>query len=352
MLTLVFACAVQPCAAADAPLESTELVFWQSSERIGTADAYRAYLRAFPNGAFTPLARAALAKIEGTAASPAQPAAAAAAATAPAALLVAEPVPSPNLRHFSEPPPLTGSTPFNIGDRFVGPGPLTVGWIGAKKQVLLPPGEWVVLAGADFRSDQTQVSARVPGGAIAEMVHLVLGRFHADVLVSALLFTTNIRPATIPQWRDVAGCDADPAARLHHARAQPTPWRSECMSQRAIAGVLERNEPAFSELRSSLARLGARGSGVALATLFTMADPRQGYLGVTRLDWLAPRFGAEADDVTAWRAESLGSAPARAAYARELRSWIEDYRLAAAEGFRRALPAEDLAPVDTRTGLR
>ncbi|MEQ1804633.1 MAG: hypothetical protein ABL900_04575, partial [Burkholderiaceae bacterium] len=37
-----------------------EIEFWRSAERVATPEAYRAYLAAFPNGAFANLARAGL----------------------------------------------------------------------------------------------------------------------------------------------------------------------------------------------------------------------------------------------------------------------------------------------------
>jgi len=59
------------------------------------------------------------------------------------------------LRHFSEAPVGTGAIGFNIGDRFVGPGALSFGRFGARRQIVLPEGEWVALAATDWRAALT-----------------------------------------------------------------------------------------------------------------------------------------------------------------------------------------------------
>ena len=48
--------------AAQAPAPSAaELEFWRSTERLGTAEAYAAYLAAYPSGHFATVARPAMA---------------------------------------------------------------------------------------------------------------------------------------------------------------------------------------------------------------------------------------------------------------------------------------------------
>jgi hypothetical protein len=108
MRSLVLCGATLACAGwaqAQAPSASAvEMEFWRSAQRLGNAEAYRAYLAAFPNGVFAPLARAALS-----------------AQGAGAAGIGADSAPKnppSNLRHFTEPTPHTGAVSFKLGDRF------------------------------------------------------------------------------------------------------------------------------------------------------------------------------------------------------------------------------------------
>ena len=327
-------------AANDTPTAGVEAEFWRSAERIGTPEAYRAYLAAFPSGVFAPLARAALAKES----SLATPGANAAGATRAEVAKPSDNKASPTLRYFSEAAPYTGSIAFNVGDRFTGPGPLTVGWIGAKKQVVLPPGEWVVLAATDGKSYQAQMAVTIPGVNRVDLTTLVLGKFAGDRLSALLRFTSNIRPATTPTWTDLAECDLSDATRLHHARTQPTTFRNECVAIRSLANPMTEAYPAADEVRRSLARIGARMSGAAVVLVLSFAERANGYLGITRMDWPALTLGAESEPAEAWYPQSLSSSPLRSAYVTALLAWAQAYRAVASDGYRRALGAADLTP--------
>ena len=109
-------------ALAQAPGE-VELEMWRSAARIDTPAAYQAYLAAYPGGSFAPMARAALAK--------AAPAGGAPATGAPPMGALAPLVGSVS----------SGSTELATGAKLVGPGVVTVGSVGAKRQLLIPAGE-------------------------------------------------------------------------------------------------------------------------------------------------------------------------------------------------------------------
>jgi len=300
---------------------ATELEFWRSAERMGSPEAYRAYLAAYPQGAFAPLARAAL----GTAATPARAVSAATTALPPA---------SPALRHFSVEARQTGAIVFKLGDRFIGPGVVEAGWAGAKKQLVLPPGEWVVLAAADFKSDQSPLVSRVPTTLIADMTTLVLGRFSGTRLAAAMVFVANVRPLTVPEWSDLAGCGRAATSGLFHEATQPTPLRSECLMLEAVAAPLAADTRAMKEARASLERLGAQVHGAALASTAATWENRRGYLAATRLDWPGLHLGAAADAASAWTKEAATADPARAAFVRGLIDWTRSYGRVVAEGYR------------------
>lgn len=295
-----------------------EIEFWRSAERVATPEAYRAYLAAFPNGAFANLARAGLPAPNGPA------------AAAPPSATPPEVKASPSLRYFSETAPNTGSITFNLGDRFVGPGPLTVGSIGAKKQVILPPGEWVLLAASDSKSVQ---AGGFGSPNTVYLTTLVFSKFAGERVQSMLRFTSNYRPAAVRAWSDQNGCNLAEGPALHFERSAPTSFSEECFAIRLSPTPMANTSAAMDEARRSLERLGAKASGVAMATILTFGEWRRyGYLGVTRLDWPALALGADADNPRTWGRETLDASPAHSAYVKGLTAWAQAYRAHAREG--------------------
>lgn len=315
-----------PRAVAPAQPGAAEMEFWRSAERLGTPEAYRAYLAAFPEGFFAALARAALAQGNGgRATAPAGPAAAA--ATPPASVA---------LKHFTAPVVHSGAVTFNLGDRFTGPGVLTVGWAGAKRQVVVPPGEWVVLAMADSKADVTPPAYRFPTRVVADIGTLVLGRFSGTRLSSAMVYQTSVRPISVDEWTDLAGCQPGGRESHFHENTRPSGLRSACAAVRPVASPLSAKIPAMDEARASLERLGAQVQGDALATIAEVSEPRRGYLAGTRLDWPGVALGAAADGAAAWTRAAVASDPKRAATVAGLVEWLGSYRklLDDAYGFR------------------
>lgn len=323
-------------ARAGAPAQpgAVELEFWRSTDRLGTPEAYRAYLAAFPEGFFAALARAALG------------AAGAARATVPGAVSSGQasgvPAASPALKYFTAPVTQSGAVTFQLGERFQGSGVLTVGWAGAKRQVLVPPGEWVVLAMADAKVDMTPVPYRFPTRVVADVGTLVLGRFSGTRLVSAMVYQTSVRPISVDDWTDIAGCQPGGRESLFHENTRPSGLRSACAALKPVLAPLAAKSPAMEEARASLARLGAVVHGDALATMAVVSEPSRGYLAGTRLDWPGVALGPEADAAGAWtRAASVQDAK-RAATVAGLIEWLGAYRklLDDAYGFR--IDQEDL----------
>lgn len=314
-----------PRAAAPAQPGAVEMDFWRSAERLGTPEAYRAYLAAFPEGFFAALARAALAQGSGGRVN--APGGSTAAATPPA---------SAALKYFTAPVSQSGAVTFNLGDRFTGPGVLTVGWAGAKRQVVVPPGEWVVLAMADSMADMTPPAYRFPTRVVADIGTLVLGRFSGTRLSSAMVYQSSVRPISVDEWTDLAACQPNGRETHFHENTRPSGLRSACATVKPVAAPLAAKTPAMDEARASLERLGAQVQGDALATVAEVSEPKRGYLAGTRLDWPGVGLGAGADGVAAWTRAAVAADPKRAATVAGLIEWLGSYRklLDDAYGFR------------------
>lgn len=337
-ISLIFAAAMAGAASAaeTTPVPSAaEVEFWRSTERLGTPDAYRAYLAAFPGGLYAPLARAALGA----------PAAAPGAAPATAPTAPAPARPGAMLRYFVEEPDDTSAISFRIGERFSGPGALTLGRLGARKQIVLPEGEWVVLAGADWRTlvgNNQSIS-----GTQVSMSTVVFGKFADNRLVTMLRFSADTRPIQVTTWPDVDRCGTPGSPRLFLERTRPDAFRDECVSVSVSPDPLAERWPGNEEARRNIARLGGTVGGTALVTVQTFGERRWGYLGVTRLDWPGYALGPEADRLDAWQPDEIARVPARRGFVRSLTDWAAVYRKAALEGYRRDWPDAELTPVVT-----
>jgi len=312
----------------EAPGEA-ELEYWRSAQRIDTVAAYRAYLDSFPSGFFAGLARLKLAT---------PPAAAPAKATD--APMPQAAVSNATLRNFSEPLANSSAVSLNLGDRLNGPGLVTVGGVGTRKQIVLPPGEWILLAATDRKSVQlTSPNAR---DAAIGITTLVFGRFTGERLASLIRVTSNRQVANVAFWTDLEACDRSQGpSGLAHAKTRDG-LRDECNALRVEANPVGGIFSGSDEFKASLARLGATVSGTGLVSTLTLGDSRFGYLGVTRIDWPGTALGAAADRVASWRAPGVDKYAAHQSYLKRLGEWSQAYRKLAADGFRRSFDSPDL----------
>ena len=281
-LALALAAVALPAPAQSAASE-VELESWRAASRLDTAEAYRAYLQQYPQGAFARFAELALAKLG--AGSPAAP--------TPAA--PASPPAAPSALASTTAGLDTNMVELRVGDRLQGPGVITVGSIGSRRHVLLPRGEWVVLAGFDLRS-----ANQVP----VPMVTLAFGQFSGAELRSLLSVSFNRRAVApaggagpslvamgmLPRWTAAEQCEAASPAYLHHAVAASRTLK-RCEFLRPIAGG-EDPWAGSGELRSgvgaALALLKAQPLRAALRSEVHVTDHRLGYMAYTRLDAAAP----------------------------------------------------------------
>jgi len=240
---------------------------------------------------------------------------------------------SSKLSYFSEAPPNSGAATFNLGDRFSGPGAVTVGWLGSKKQVVLPPGEWVVLAAVDHASG---------GSRSVKLATFVFGKFSGEQLAASLTVTVNRYASPVNRWTDIEACAQPEADQLFHAATSMSAMQTECVRMRGVGAALAGSGTLGDELRSSLKRLGAHAGGTAIVTQMYVADKRDGYMRVARTDWPSIALGNTA--VADWKPDAVARSEVRAAYVKELIRWVEAYRPLANQGFHRALAGEDLVP--------
>lgn len=305
--------------------------FWRSAERIGTADAYRAYLEAYPNGRFGPLARAALAK---AAAGPNT------GTSAPIPAKATAPNAGATLKPFSEPAPHSDAITFKLGDRFTGPGIVTVGWLGAKKQVVLPAGEWTTMAARDH------------DGSLNKFTTVVFGKFTGDQLTTQLLVTLTRVPSAnrAVNWPDVAGCEQPDPLAHYQWHADANGYQRECLKVKAFGGPVL---PGLTEdeFRASLERIGGRRAGAMVISNLYFADQSNGFMRIARVDFPALQFGEQGQRQRDWQPEATTASTARDAYIKALTRWMDVYRKYAADGFRRELSQADLLPGASAPGL-
>jgi len=247
---------------------------------------------------------------------------------------------SPKLNYFSEAPPNSGAATFNLGDRFTGPGFVTVGWLGSKKQVVLPAGEWVVLAAVDHNSTGTRP---------VKLATFVFGKFSGDRLAASLTVTVNRNASPVNRWSDIEACAQPDAGQLHQEATSMSAMQTECVRMHGAAAALAGATPLGDELRSSLKRIGARAGGTAIVTQMYVADRRDGYMRIQRTDWPAVALGnTEAAD---WQPDAVARSDVRSAYVKELVRWVQGYRPVAIQGFHRALDGDELAAGNAVRGL-
>lgn len=322
LLLCTLSCAIGAAAAQSQPAETaraapaadSELAFWQSADRIGTAAAYRAYLDVFPSGRFATLARAALDKLDKPGAAPV------AAAGAPAA--GGPGLGSAQLDALGQLPEESGAVTLRPGEVYTGPGPVTVGWLGAKKQIVIPQGPWIALAATDhFSTHRTRVT----------LTTVYFGRFEQGRLRSLMRYTFNSRSAQDARniwWDSVDQCllqarNAPDASLLWDAR-RSTVRQCNLLNPRDDTAL-----PGWSALTTALARIGLPPPGPPVQRArFMHYDHLANYLLAERSDYLP------AADVS------------------RLQRWAQAYAPLAMRGVDRSVEDAELAPNAGEPGRR
>ena len=210
----------------------------------------------------------------------------------------------------------------------------------SKKQILLPSGEWILLAALDGKIAQGTATPSSHRQQKVDLTTLAFGKFDGTRLVSLMRFTVSSKKTSAAAWSDLSGCDEGGPARLYHARAAS--WRGSCIGLRVSADPLRESSTVRDEVRKSLTKLGAKIDGVALVSVVSFAERQSGYLGVSRVDWpgYLPAFGSDKEG--AWRGEKLADDSARTAYVKSLLSWAHAYAELAQKGLTQEIDQADL----------
>jgi hypothetical protein len=325
----IAAFALVSTAAQDTTPQQLEVDFWNSAQRVGTVESYKAYLDAFPVGFFSKLASAAIQQV--TAASPApQPASSpAVASSAVRALSMSD----RDLISRIAGPRANSAVTFHLGDVFFGPGPLTVGRFGSRKQIVIPTGYWVVLAGYDHMSTH---STPFP------MASLAFGKFEGAAIQSILIVDFNSRSGpTRSTWTEAVDCEkGTPSAPF--SWSTPATNLRQCVTSEAIPHPRPPQEwtgSLWSAVRTALERMEITiAQGPMLRTDMFFTGDLGNYLKVSRFDHGAPLPTPEQGGASAVSSYE----PSRTLEAR--RRWAQAYVQQAALGYQKNLRVADLQP--------
>ena len=318
--------------AADVGPDSTEQMFWQSTERLATPDAYRAYLARYPSGFFASLAAAALSK----AGEPLKPTA------PPPPIGRSAPEQGGSLTNFTR-PASSGAVSFSIGETFNGPTAVGVGWLGAKKKLVLPAGRWTALAAQDEIALVPAYGGAYAGNSRATLTTVSFGRFVGSRLASLMSFKFSAQKITALSWSGFDGCERAGTIRLQ-STPRKSSWRDECVLQALDTNPLSDMLPATVELQKSLVRLGGTVSGPALVSTWSYSEKQRGLLSITRYDWPGPALGNDTQASRDWTPENqVGD---RQVFASGLWKWTQAYAAYAAAGFENDYAEDGKGPLD------
>jgi hypothetical protein len=302
-----------------------EREFWTSTQQIGTQAAYQAYLSRFPNGFFSPLASAAILKGTTTVSPPANHRSSSRELTQ-----------SPQDISFFDAAKIAGPTGSSAitqqtGDVFYGPGPITVGWLGAKKQILIPAGPWVLLGATDTLSGH---ASPIP------LTSLVLAKLDATAFRSFLFVRFNSKTGNPrSNWSDAKTCEESrPSA--------PFAWVdngssvTQCVTSYLLSKASASKMFSAPTWKAPLQALTLGGGTIPnepylVTDLFYTGDSSH-YMKISRID-----FGVVADSATATGGAKSQTAMMDVSIAGR-RKWAEVYSALAAPGYLKKLSDNEL----------
>ena len=327
---------------------SVEVDFWKSVERMDTADAYAAYLEAYPNGRFALLARVAMKRTAGGAqpvpasvAPVSPPVATSVPAAAPvlAATSAQPPTAGGKLNAWSD--PASGAITLDAGHRIRGPGVITVGRLGARKQLPIPDGEWVVVAATDHDSDTqpryaTNGSGAVVGQGAVKLTSLTLAQFEGAMARSLLVVTFNRITNDMPRfvWKGVEQCVAsEEQFEYRHTEGGGRQLRLCVQVRHEATGIPAVFAPEHrKEFNQNLSKLGGRLGSFNTETDLYLVDRYNAYIRITRFDCTEAQQGRPACAMPGTQATGIAAQVA----------WAKAYAPSAQAGFDRDLAMPEL----------
>jgi len=212
--------------------------------------------------------------------------------------------------------PTSGAITMMPGETYFGPGPITVGYLGAKKQLVLPNGAWVLIAVAE------QPGARATA---VTLVSMVFAQFREGRLVSLMSYLFNGRTVRGPGWADADECHNGSAPRTGHKEAMIQGISRVCGWTVRQASMPQVVDPGWEQAPGVVQRLGAQMPPPPLQFTRAWATDNSGnYLAIRRADFEVP-----------------GSAQAAQA-ARA--TWLKDYLPLMLQGLDKRIGATELEP--------
>lgn len=311
-----------------------EREYWEATRQIDSVAAYQAYLSKFPNGFYALLATAAISKAGSVAPSAVQQA-----KSRPTDAHLESPSSTVNAPFSAASiagPAKSGAIAQKVGDVFHGPGPITVGWLGARKQVVVPRGEWVLLAAEDSQTPLVTRSLTASYTPPIPLTTLVLARLEGGVVRSFLLAQFNSREGNPKHsWSDAEDCKSPPSSAAFA-------WRdrgflttlcvvASLLPQKSLGKTL--SGTIWEEALQKLADGGGKlpGSSYLVTNMFYTGDLSH-YLHVSRVD-----FGVTSEEGSS---SIAGASLDLSLQGRE--KWVKAYSELAAVGYRKNLSQKEL----------
>lgn len=224
-------------------------------------------------------------------------------------------------------PATSEAVPFRIGDRFLGPGSITVGSLGARKQLVVPAGEWVVLSARDHDSTH-----RLP----IRLTTVVLGRFEGAQMKSSLEAMFISKAASVgASWKEMASCEAPNKTARFQTRSQIGNVNQCAQFHLVKPRPMSTWGGAWEAVRDNLNRLEVRrDEGPGLVTRIVLADNRGGFMQLVRFD-----YGLRSSQPGAPEADKAFNA-----LVEQRIDWAAAYAELAADGLGQHLQVQDLRP--------
>ena len=219
------------------------------------------------------------------------------------------------------------------GDLVRGPGPLTVGWAGSKKQVLVAGGPWLVLAVVDHKSTHARP---------VQLTSVALGQFQLHRLTALMVATFNRTSGLAGHtWKEAADCEVEsPRALLQVADGSFALRRCLFVSELRPSQELNRSYAVSAQVKASLETLGATSAGFNLETAIYLVNARAAYMRIIRFDCV----GAVGDGAKCPMLAKSSAAEAPASPLEARLAWAKAYLTLSAEAFARDIPGRDLSP--------
>jgi len=220
--------------------------------------------------------------------------------------------------------PASGSVTQRAGETYLGPGPLTVGYLGAKKQLVLPNGPWVLLSMSDRRSQG--------GAASVPLTLLVFGQFKDAQLKTLLAYQFNGRGTNGRiLWSEFDVCSNKGGPSGSRKVELSAGSHKACGWVARQSRLPDVTEPAWAEALTAVPRLGAAvPTGPLVYTRLWAVDGVVDFLSLRRFDFDAlPKPDLEGRT-----------------------GWLEAYAGPFLDGFQKRISATELEPGRPPEGVR